>query len=111
MQNVLQTGDTLRFSRNELPAFPYRRERDSEVIFSAGRVIDEGGPVTLWQECDSKPNPNSGQTILERPVAERINVNRPYVSVRVDDQASIGCWTGPIRIKLAQFVIARCETA
>jgi len=86
LQNVLQAGDTLRFSRNELGAFSYRLEWNCEVILSAGRVVDEGGPVTLWQEYDSKPNPNAGQTILGRPVAERINVIRPYVSVRLDDQ-------------------------
>jgi hypothetical protein len=86
LQNVLRVGDTLRFSRNELGALSYFLERNREVILSAGRLIDEGGPVALWQEYDSRPNPNAGQKIRGRPVAEHIRVIRPYVSARVHDQ-------------------------
>jgi hypothetical protein len=86
LQNLLQASDTLWFSRNELGAFSYRLERNSEVILSAGGVGDKGGPVTLWQEYDSEPNPNVGQTIGGLRVAERIDVTRPYVSVRISDQ-------------------------
>jgi hypothetical protein len=86
LQNVLRASDTLRFLRNEAGAFSYRLERNCEVILSAGYLVDAGGSVALWQEYDSVPNPNAGQTIAGRPVAERINVVRPYVSVRVNDQ-------------------------
>jgi hypothetical protein len=86
LQNVLQASDALRFSRKQPGPFNYRLERNCEVILSAGGVVDEGGLVTLWQEYDSEPNPNAGQTILGCPVAERIKMTRPYLSVRVNDQ-------------------------
>ena len=89
LQNVLRASDTLRFSRNETGAFSYHLARKCGVILSAGYVVDEGGPVALWQEYDSEPNPNAGRSVPERPdvrFAERIIVTRPYVSVSVNDQ-------------------------
>jgi hypothetical protein len=86
LQNIVRAGDTLMFSRNETGAFSYHLARKCEVIFGAGYVVDGGGPVALWQEYDNEPNPNAGQTVLGRPVAHRISVIRPYVSVSVNDQ-------------------------
>jgi hypothetical protein len=86
LQNLLQPSDTLLFSRNDLGAFSYRLERNSEVILSAGGEDDEGGPVTLWQEYDSAPNANAGQTIGGLRVAGRIHMTRPYVSIRINGQ-------------------------
>jgi hypothetical protein len=87
LQNILRIGDTLRFSRNERGAFTYLVvESNGEVVLSAGGLINGGGPVALWQEYDSVPNPNAGQIIHGIRVAEQIPVIRPYVSVIVNDQ-------------------------
>jgi hypothetical protein len=94
LQNAMRAGDTLRFSRNHMGDFSYRLEKNGEMICSAGGLVNEGGPVALWQEFDSVPNPSVGQatgriSVLRRlSVAEQINVVRPYVSVRVNDQVS-----------------------
>src|SRR5580658_2050232 len=86
LQNVLRVGDALRFSRDQLGALRYGVERDSELILSAGRTINTGGPVALWQESDMVPNPGAGKTIGRMPIAERIPLIRPYVSIRLKDR-------------------------
>jgi hypothetical protein len=89
LQKVLRASDTLGVSRNETGAFSYSLERKCELILIAGCVVDEDGPVALWQEYDSEPNPNAGQSLPGRPnfrFAERISLVRPYVSVSVNDQ-------------------------
>jgi len=87
LQTILRIGNTLRFSRNERGAFSYLLiESNGEVVLSAGGLINRGGPVALWQEYDSVPNPNAGQKVPGLRVAEQIPVIRPYVSVRVNDR-------------------------
>lgn len=86
LQNVVRPGDALRFSRNEMGDFSYHLAKNCEMILSAGHELDEGGFMAVWQEHDSEPNPNAGNSLLGIPFAERISVTRPYVSVRLNDQ-------------------------
>ena len=89
--NVLRIGDEFKFSRDASGDFRYSVVRNSEMVFSAGSVgrVDGGGPMAVWQEYDSRPNPFAEATKKKLPnmrVAEWIDVHRPYVSARVKDQ-------------------------
>ena len=84
----LRADDMLKFSRDQLGDLSYCVERNSELLFSAGYMINAGGPVALWQEYDmvQNRNPNDGQTIGRFRVAEQIPMIRPYVTVRLNNQ-------------------------
>jgi hypothetical protein len=89
--DVLRIGDKFKFSRDGYGDFCYSVGRSGDTVFSAGSVgrVDDGGPVAVWQEYDSHPNPNAEALKKKLPhmrIAESINVHRPYVSVRVKDQ-------------------------
>jgi hypothetical protein len=87
----LQTGDQLEFSRDAGADLRYSVVRDSEVILSAGSISwgDQGGPVAVWQEYESYPNPNFEELAKQFPIkaiARSIPVHKPYVTARVHDQ-------------------------
>jgi hypothetical protein len=89
--NVLRTGDQFNFSRDGNGDFRYSVVRNSETIFSAGSVdgADNGKPVAVWQEYDKHPNPNAEDLKKKMPgwpIAEWIDVHRPYVTARVKEQ-------------------------
>ncbi len=86
LQDVVRPGDTLGFSRNEMGDFSYRLANNCEMILSAGHELAEDGSMAVWQEYDIEPNPDAGKSMHGVTAAERINVTRPYVSVRLSDQ-------------------------
>jgi hypothetical protein len=88
---VLRIGDEFRFSHNGYGYFCYSAVRKAETVFSAGSVrgVDGGGPLAVWQEYDRHPNPDVEavkKLSPNLPVAEWIDVQRSYVSVRIKDQ-------------------------
>jgi hypothetical protein len=88
---AFRIGDEFRFSRDGNGDFRYSVVRNLETVFSAGSVgrVDDGGPMAIWQEYDSYPNPNAETLKMKFPemrVAESIDVHRPYISVRVKSQ-------------------------
>lgn len=90
-ENALRIGDEFKFSRDANGDFLYSVRRSSETVLTAGSVgrHDEGGPVAVWQEYDSLPNPNAEalkKQLPGLPVAERLYVPRSYVSARIKDQ-------------------------
>src|ERR1022692_782932 len=89
--SVLRTGDQFNFSRDANGDFRYSVARNSETIFSAGSVdsADNGKPVAVWQEYDKHPNPNAKDLKMKfpgLPIAEWIDMHRPYVTARVKEQ-------------------------
>jgi hypothetical protein len=92
LERVLQVGDELKFSGDAGGDFYYAVLRNSQMIFSAGSVIpaDSGEDFAVWQEYDRFPNSSALEAKLKHhagmPIAEWIDVHRPYVTVRVKDQ-------------------------
>jgi hypothetical protein len=90
LQAAAQSGDKLKFRRNQTGSLNYSLTRGSDVILAAGtRTLKEGGAVGVWQEFDERPNPNAGKVreyFQALPVAETIRLPRAYVTVRIQDR-------------------------
>ena len=91
LENALRVGDRLRFADAGNLNFGYRVMRNSEMVLGAGSVgiVDDGGPMAVWQEFDRHPNPHAEavrKNSPHLPIAEWIDVHKPYVSVRIQDR-------------------------
>lgn len=91
LSSALRTHDELKYSRNGSGDFHYSVERNSETVCSAGSVgwSDPGGSMAVWQEYDRHPNPNAEKLKEQHPtfrVAEWIDVHKPYVTARIQEQ-------------------------
>jgi hypothetical protein len=93
---VLEVGDEFKFSRDSNGDFRCSLSRSSEVVFSAGSLerADGGGPMAVWQEYDSHPNPHVDdvrerfKNVPNLKIAATISIHRPYVTARVKDKIS-----------------------
>jgi hypothetical protein len=89
---VLHLGDQLNFSRDGNGHFRYCVLRNSEMVFSAGSVgrADDGGPFAVWQEYESRPNPNANAPRWEGfrnlPGPAKIEIRKSYVNARIKDR-------------------------
>ena len=95
MERLLQLRDEIRFTRDGNGDFYYAVQRDSEIIFSAGAVAGrDGGTLAVRQQHDKYPNAfaeaakeqlkDNAKSI---PIAEKLPIARPYITVRVQNPA------------------------
>src|ERR1017187_9793015 len=64
---------------------------EGETVLSAGAVgsVDGGGPISVWQEYELRPNPHVEAAKTRSPgmqLAEFIHAHKPYVTTRIKDK-------------------------